>query len=41
MENNQFEIYIDYDKNADNPERVFLALADIVSELSNFDKIIC
>lgn len=41
MESNQFEIYIDYDKDADNPERVFLALADIVSELSNFDKIIC
>ena len=41
MESNQFEIYIDYDRDADNPERVFWALADIVSELSNFDKIVC
>ena len=37
----QFEIYIDYDKNADNPERVFLTLAKLVSEFSNFDSIVC
>lgn len=41
MDNNQFEIYIDYDKDADNPERVFLSLAKIVSEFSNFDSLIC
>lgn len=41
MDNNQFEIYIDYDKNADNPERVFLSLAKIVSEFSNFDNLVC
>lgn len=41
MDNNQFEIYIDYDKDSDNPERVFLSLAKLVSEFSNFDNIIC
>lgn len=41
MDNNQFEIYIDYDKDSDNPERVFLSLAKLVSEFSNFDNIVC
>lgn len=41
MDNNQFEIYIDYDKNADKPERVFLSLAKLVSEFSSFDSLIC
>lgn len=41
MNDNQFEIYIDYDKEADNPERVFLTLARLVSEFANFDNIIC
>lgn len=41
MNNNQFEIYIDYDKDSENPERVFLSLAKLVSEFANYDNIIC
>ena len=41
MENNQFEICIDYDKNLENPERVFYALAKLVSEFSNFNNLVC
>lgn len=41
MNSEQFEICIDYDKNADNPERVFLTLAKLVSEFANFDNMVC
>ena len=41
MNDNQFEIYIDYDKESENPERVFLSLAKLVSEFSNFDNLVC
>jgi len=41
MNEDTFEIIIDFDKSAKQPQRIFRTLSNIIEELNSFDKILC